>query len=254
MKWSIATAFVNKVFTLSDPIFMGRNIERIKNILRMNNYPMKLIKKAIQKYRTTRTSTYNNMENNPDINNNPEIKNNKYASVHYVPVLSENIARTFHTSIPDLTIAPKPARRLNMSFSNMKSRIGKFDQRNVIYSIPCTPNICTEDRYIGHTKRRLGIRTNEHNTDYENRHRTNGKTALIRHAINVEKESRREHCSDFENTRILDRESNKSKREFLEACHIWMHGHRSNNFIRDKNSLHNNYTYIINTYKDIQTS
>lgn len=248
MKWSIATAFVRKVFTLSDPIFMRRNIERIKNVLRMNNYPMKLIEKAIQKYRTTRTSAYNNMENNPDVNNN------KYASVHYVPVLSENIARTFRTSIPDLTIAPKPARRLNISFSNMKSRIGRFGQRNVIYSIPCPPNICTEDRYIGHTGRRLGIRTNEHDTDYENRHRTNGKTALIRHAVNMEEESGREHYPDFENAIILDREPNKTKREFLEACYIWMHGHRSNNFIRDKNSLHNNYTHIINTYKDIQTS
>lgn len=66
MKWNIAKAFVRKVITLSDRIFMTKNTRRIHEILAKNNYPAK------------------------------------------------------------------------ESFSNMKSTIGKFGQRNVIYNIPCT--------------------------------------------------------------------------------------------------------------------
>lgn len=136
----------------------------------------------------------------------------------------------------------------------MKSRIGKFGQRNVVYSIPCKEHTeCTEDRYLRQTGRRLGIRTNEHAIDYDNRLKTGGKTALVRHALNMEKELGKQHEPDFEATMILDREPNETKREFIEACYIWMHGNRSNNFVRDKNSLQSNYTHIINTYKDIQT-
>lgn len=99
----------------------------------------------------------------------------KYADIHYVPKLSENIARTFRTSIPDLTVAPKPTKRLKTIFSNMKSKVGKFGQRNVIYNIPCQDRTaCIEDHYIGQTGRRLGIRTNEHETDYDNRFTTGG--------------------------------------------------------------------------------
>lgn len=248
MKWRITTAFVPKVFTLSGLIFIRGNIERIHNILQRNNYPAKIIDKAIRKYRMTRTSISIDTESKSEINK-------KYAGIHYVPVLSENIARTFRTCIPDPSIAPRPAKRLNTSFSNMKSKIGKFGQRNVVYKIPCKEHTtCTEDYYIGHTGRRICIRSGQHEVDYENRHRTNGKTALIRYALTMEEKIGREHSPDFENTTILDREPNETKREFIEACFIWMHGNRSNNFVRDKNSLHNNYTHIINTYKDIQTS
>lgn len=248
MKWSIATSTVRKILTLSDPIFARKNIEKIHHILASNNYPPKIIERAIQGYRKTRQAVPSNA------NNTTEMKP-KYASIHYVPGLSENIARTFHTSIPDLTIAPKPSKKLKSSYSNMKSRIGKFGQRNVIYNIPCEqPTECVEDHYIGNTGRRLGIRTGEHEHDYENRHMTGGKTALTRHALNTERELKKKHNPDFEKTVIIDREPNKTKREFIEACYIWLHGNRSNNFVRDKNSLHNNYTHIINTFKDIQTS
>lgn len=49
------------------------------------------------------------------------------------------------------------------------------------------------DSYIGHTKRRLHIRVDEHEDDYNNRFKPTGKTALMRHSLKMEKELKREH-------------------------------------------------------------
>lgn len=43
MKYNIAKSFVNKVFTLSDPIFNGMNTKKTQQILLKNNYPQKMI-------------------------------------------------------------------------------------------------------------------------------------------------------------------------------------------------------------------
>lgn len=148
MKWNIATTVVHKVFSLSDPIFTRMNTESIYNILMKNNYPPKIIEKAIKNYRMKRISSLD-MDST---RNERTIVDRKYAGIQYIPTLSENIARTFRTSIPNLTIAPKPTKKLKMIFSNMKSKIGKYGQRNVIYNIPCEkPKICLQNHYIGHT-------------------------------------------------------------------------------------------------------
>lgn len=106
--------------------------------------------------------------------------------MQYIPKLSENLTRTLRTCIPTLNVAPKPTKRLRNAFSNMKAKIEKEDIRDVIYGLQCKDETCPKPRYVGQTYRRLGIRTNEHQTDYENRHRPGGKTAIIRHAIEME--------------------------------------------------------------------
>lgn len=184
------------------------------------------------------------------------IEKPKFASMQYIPRLSENISRTLRSCIPTLNIAPKPTRKLNNAFSNMKAKIQKEDTRDVIYGLQCEDKTCRKNKYIGQTYRRVGIRTEEHSKDYDNRHKPGGKTAVIRHALEMEKEQKKEHKIDFsiDQVQILDRESNKFKREFIESTYIRMTGERANNFRRDTNNLHGGYTNILNLYKDIQSN
>lgn len=47
MKENVAIEFVNRVMALSDPIFKPINVEKIYKILSKNNYPTRVIKKAM---------------------------------------------------------------------------------------------------------------------------------------------------------------------------------------------------------------
>lgn len=101
----------------------------------------------------------------------------------------------------------------------MKTKIEKKDLRDVVYGLQCNDERCSKNRYVGQTSRRIGIRTDEHDTDYNNRHKPGGKTVVIRHALEMEKEQRKEHKIEFsiDKVLILDREPDKFKREFIES-------------------------------------
>ncbi|KAG4075250.1 hypothetical protein HA402_003041 [Bradysia odoriphaga] len=122
--------------------------------------------------------------------------------------------------------------KLKNTFSNMKASIEKEDMRDVVYGLQCKDPTCQKNRYVGQTRRRVGIRTDEHSKDYENRQKPGGKTAIIRHALEMENEHKREHKIEFsiDKVLILDREPDKFKREFIESTYIRMIGDRANNF------------------------
>lgn len=202
MKFNIAKSFVNKVFTLSDPIFNRMNTQRIQQILLKNNYPQKMIDRIFKDRRFKQKS-----QKPPT----PPAEKPKYAGMQYIPKLSENILRTLHMCTLTLNIAPKPTMKLKNTFSNMKAKIDKENIRNVVYGLQCKDPTCRKNRYVGQTFRRVGIRTGEHSKDYENRQKPGGKTAVIRHALEMEKEHKKEHEIDFsiDKVLILDREPDK---------------------------------------------
>lgn len=228
MKQNIERSFVSKVFNLSDPIFNESNVIRIRETLQKNNYPLKMIDRIMKDFRFRKTNQKPARTEKP-----------KFASMQYIPKLSETITRTLNTCIPALRVAPKPTKKLKNAFSNMKSKIEKKDLRDVVYGLKCIDEHCEENTYVGHTGRRVGNRTGEHEKDYDNRHKPGGKTAIIRHALKIEKELKMEHKIEFsiDKVLILDREPDKFKREFIESSYIRMIGDKANNFRRDLNNL-----------------
>lgn len=93
---------------------------------------------------------------------------------------------------------------------NVTSKVGKFRQINVIYSIPCKERATC----VGHAGCRSGICTNENEEDYENLHKTGGMTAIITHAVHMEKDLKKEHTPDFDSIAILDKEPDPTKIPF----------------------------------------
>ena len=113
----------------------------------------------------------------------------------------------------------------------MKNRIPIADSSKVVYKIDCMD---CDKCYIGQTKNYLQNRINNHKNNVA-KHQE--KTALATHALtNL-------HTFDFNNTKIISRESNYKKRLFIEMAHIL--NNKTVNFQTDTNNLSNIYYNII---------
>lgn len=253
MKLNIAIEFTNRVLALSDPIFKPKNIERIKDILRKNNYPERIIHKAIEivKHKQDqRKQQIQSQQSQPPLTN-PDIiapTERTYRSMMYIPRLTREVNKQLRIANPTLTIAPKPTKQLNHCFTKTKTKIPKQEQTDALYRIKCKTNICPEPFYLGETERTPKKRTSEHKTDFKNRFKPGNKTALIEHTLDY---PGHEPDLEIENVIIIDRENNTFKRKLLESCYINLYGSKANNFKRDAQRLNENYSNILNIYKSI---
>lgn len=205
---------------LSNINFRIDNIKKVKSILINNNYPVHFINKNLK---IAVHKLYNN-----NINKNPNIK---YVSIPYIKHLSENINNIFKKH--NIYVAFKPYNTLrNLIFSNLKDKINKSDNSNVIYQINC--NNCN-GIYIGTTKQYLKKRIAQHKNSIKN---NTNKTALSEHALNLF------HNFDFNNVKILDKENNENKRYILEMLHIKTNN-TSVNYKTDYQNLNNIYNNIL---------
>lgn len=239
MKINIATSFANRVLLLSHPTFKSKNIKLIKQILAKNNYPDKIIEKALRNHR-------NNVMHRQDSQVNDK-QEKVYSGMCYIPQLTNNIENQLKVSNDHISIGARPVLKLQKVFSKMKTKIEPMEQTNAIYRIKCKEP-CEEPFYIGETGRRVGKRKHEHELDYENRFKPGGKTALG----NVDREP---HEPDLtpENVKIIDHEAIKDKRKFMEAAYIWLYGKKAQNIKRNTKDLHANYTGILKKFKSLHT-
>ena len=106
-------------------------------------------------------------------------------------------------------------------------------QSDLIYKIDCQD---CNGTYIGQTSQYLKDRLAQHSYDCTYKKTT---TALAKHHTD------RNHKFDFENPTILDKESNKTKRNVLEMYHIATHT-QTINFRTDTDGLNRQYKNILN--------
>lgn len=251
MKEKVAMELVNRVISLSDPIFKQKNIEKIKAILTKNNYPNNIIHKALKCYKTK--EQHKNMQRQEQVIEDTEAKEQEtkiYRGMQYIPKLSETVNKQLKLAIPELTIAPKPLQQLQNIFTKTKTEIPREERTNAIYRIDCKAKNCPEPFYLGETERTAKKRGSEHKTDFNNRYAPGYKSALINHTLDYHG-----HAPDVEPTKIkiLDHEENEFKRKIMESCYINLYGSKSNNYKRDANRLHSNYGNILEIYKKINT-
>lgn len=116
MKENFAVEFANSVMTLSDPIFTSTNIKRIKEKLHKNNFPMRVIHKAIETDKHRRDQR-NHRSHQSTTTNAPEPKR-IFRSMPYIPNLSQALNRQLKCANPDLTIAPKQFKQLGNQNQN----------------------------------------------------------------------------------------------------------------------------------------
>ena len=117
-----------------------------------------------------------------------------------------------------------------------KNKNIKFNNSNVIYKINC--DNCNS-WYVGQTCRRLGVRIKEHRRKYLEE--DNNSSLYIHKTEN-------NHTINFQNVKILNTESNTSKKLFTEALYI----HTQKNFMNKQfeiTKLPKEYSILINNFE-----
>ncbi len=168
-----------------------------------NNYPVSLIKKIINKTISARVVP---KQNEPFT----------FCKLPYISNLSERIQTIFKDQVTKrgekVKIAMKSQNTVkNCFYSKTKSSTEKLNKSNVVYNIPCSQcNKC----YIGQTGRYLKTRLREHKNDQKNYLLRSNPTALVEHKIETG------HDFEYDNTTILQTQSNYKKRLIAEMIEI----------------------------------
>ena len=201
-----ARNLIERVLRISDKEFHENNIEKIKNILRDNNYPIQLSCKLIGQYK-----------NRYNLNTRTVTEPKIYKSLTYVPLISERLEKSKFSNDKKYSMAHSTYNTLCRLFSKTKDKINKFEMSNLVYKIPCRGNDnenCNKV-YVGTTKNKLKTRLAGHKSDHKyNKTSSTQKTALSLHC------SKSDHCPDFDNTSILNTENNYKRRYMLEMLQI----------------------------------
>lgn len=221
-KKSVINNLVDMAIKLSSPKFHKENINKIKQILKENNYPQKfyssVINKRLQHINNTTPITYNQ-------------QNKKFVSMPYIHGVSEQISKIFHKN--NVVMAHKPVNITKKYFTKLKSKteVGKFS--NIIYKIDCTQ---CDASYIGQTKQYLEKRLKQHKNDIKTNNLNS--TALSKHALE------QLHHFNFDNAKVLAFENDFIKKNVLEMINIKKFPYTIN-FREDTNNLSNVYNNLI---------
>jgi len=217
---------IDRAVLLSSPKFIKQNINKVKDILKTNNYPQKFINKYIKKRLNI---IKNRKQKDEHISQNEERKKRKFHSFPYTNNISEKITKVIQKKT-DLEICYRKTNSLTSLYTDLKTKIPTEYQSGVIYKISCKECPVT---YIGQTGNYIRDRVNAHKRSIK---KGSTETALSKHALGEL------HGFDFNNVQILEKETNEEKRRFKEMLHIRKTDNTVNNNedIRGVSTLYNN--------------
>lgn len=208
-KKNVVSALADRAIQLTSAIFRPEIINKIKNVLIENNYPVTFIdsifKGRLHKY-------YNKSKFK---NKNEKNEKCKYIPLPYVNQLSERLDKILAPY--NFKIAHKNYNNLKFTSSYIKDKVPVSKQTHIVYKIPCKD---CQSVYIGQTMQHLNDRLNGHKY-------SKNITALKKH-INQTK-----HSFNFDNTKIINKEFNCRAREILELINIKKHP----NAVNDRNEI-----------------
>ena len=177
----------------------------LSHMLAENDYPNWFIQTALKKRKTQ-----------AQVKLQEEEKHIGLVILPFIPGITERLKRLLKNH--QIKVATKPLRTVGNMLPSLKDKINKFDQRGVVYKIPCLD--CT-GVYIGETGRSFKTRRKEHQRDVKpdiiaklTNEELKKKSALVKHVcLNG-------HRIDWESSKILATESDYKKRRFLESFYI----------------------------------
>ncbi|CAH8865089.1 unnamed protein product [Trichobilharzia szidati] len=145
---------------------LKQELAHIKEALKLNNYPDKLVRKYVKKSKNkiNNDSSDSDNNNNNDSDNNNNINddtNNKESKssvvIPYKEGTSEALRRILNKA--GIKTAFKPTNSIRNKLCRLKDPVEPLKQNNLVYLIPC--NDC-QVKYIGQTSRTGAVRLAEH--------------------------------------------------------------------------------------------
>lgn len=161
-------------------------------------------------------------------------------SLPYIPDFFEKTLGSLKKH--NIILYPKNTNNLTTIVKKGKDRTELNKETNVVYKITCKD--CPAS-YVGQTKRQLQLRINEHKNDYK---KEPGKHSVITSHMLTQN-----HKFDFDNTIILDKEKQLTKRLISEMLHINLQ-HSSINKKEDSQTLHLPYKTILKKLRSNSSS
>ncbi|KYN21658.1 hypothetical protein ALC57_05966, partial [Trachymyrmex cornetzi] len=211
---------IDKVLTLSHPIFIQKNLINVIDAFLKNCYPLSYIFTTVKnriKYHTL---------NNEKKKSNPLVRE-KYFTIPYVKSISESflpISTMFHCKLA-FTIP----NTLKSFIRRGKDKLEFLSNQNIVYTISCKN---CDASYVGQTKRRL----KEHKSDIRNN--TGSPSVITDHRVTFD------HNFKWDEAKILDNEDSYGKRLVSEMIYIKRQKHGINK-MQDTESLPDSYSNII---------
>ena len=118
-------------------------------MLAENDYPNWFIKKALKKRKAQ-----------AQVKLQEEERHTGLVILPFIPGITERLKRLLKNH--QIKVATKPLRTVGNMLPSLKDKISKFDQRGVVYKIPCLDRTGV---YIGETGRSFKTRRKEHQRD-----------------------------------------------------------------------------------------
>lgn len=233
-----ANNFINRVLQISDKDYHNKNKHKIRNILRMNDFPDKMINNLLK--------IAANKEGRKEYDKEEKPKK-IYKSMTYIPGLSERLKHSDIYDKQQFELAYKAHSTVNQLFSQTKSEVKKEDKSNLVYKIKCNgdkSDIC-QRVYVGTTKTKLKTRLSSHRSDQKALHKPiEQKTALAAHCTTTG------HKPNFDDVEILTQERHYGRRYTLEMLHIIdVSPEKRLNFKRDTDGCAQIYRHTIEKHK-----
>lgn len=220
-----------RVSRISDHSFHSKNLSILYKLFRDNSYPKPLLKFLLYNWSPT-TDPVINLENTTSntISNNTTLIP-KYVSLPFIDGITQKLCKIFK-DIPNIKTANTSVLKINSIFTKLKCKDNVTNMSNVIYSIPCRD---CDKIYIGQTSQTIKKRLAIHKSDCKLRPE---RCALANHAVN------NKHSINFNEVKVLDKQPNKTKRLFLEMCHIIQNSNTINKKT-DIDHLSEIYSYLL---------
>ena len=191
----------------------------------------------------------NNPKPKKTIKTNEADKSKGLVVVPYVAGLTERVSRVFRKH--GFSTVSKPHRTLRNMLVHPKDKLDPLQKAEAVYEIPCAD--CPKS-YIGETGRSFGVRLQEHQKEvqkFELKQYTRAtrksstteqhKSAITDHVVGTN------HNIEWDQAKVIDRESDKTTRWLKEA--IWIRRRGDNILNKDEGAykLHNIFDQLITT-------
>lgn len=228
-KLNTVCALIDRAIKLSDVKHREKSIKTAKEILKQNNYPSEMVQRILKK---RVHKLYNSMENSK-----PHQETTTYASIKYIPGLSEKTQKVLKRH--NITTAHQPVDKIKaVTHTKLKDKIPITQQKNVVYSVPC--GVCDKKEYVGQSSQTLEKRLAQHKYSIKT---GTSLTGLSQHAIE------HGHQFNFAQTRILDKVENDAKRLTTETLHIKLKEPNTLNLQREAIGFSRAYDGVLNVIR-----
>lgn len=209
-KRNIVLMYQKKIYELSAPQHIYKNLAIAKKILLQNNYPMFFIKRYLYRRNNITSPQHQPIGNQTQEEEPTPIS---YYRIPYIDRVATKLKKIIENQNNKLVFYNKKTTRA--IHTKLKDKIDTNLKSNVVYRFPCS---CGK-HYYGQTRQYISSRIKQHQYDVK-RCKTKGKNHTSLTGVMKHINEHPDHVMKFDEVEVVEQEPNYRKRLLYEAWHI----------------------------------